>query len=112
MRGCWVRVIGQESPQRAEASAFISESSEAYEPVPLLVNTAGTELNQVWANIIENAIDAMQGECELRVRTFCEDHYVAVDWLSMRSHTQAAPVKTAVLPRVGWSVGRRSGRAD
>ncbi len=51
----------------------------AYEPVPLLVNTAGTELNQVWTNIIENAIDAMQGEGELRVRTFREDHYVVVE---------------------------------
>ena len=51
----------------------------AYEPVPLLVNTAGTELNQVWTNIIENAIDAMQGEGELRVRIFREDHYVVVE---------------------------------
>jgi signal transduction histidine kinase len=51
----------------------------AFEPVPLLVNTAGTELNQVWTNIIENAIDAMQGEGELRVRTFREDHYVVVE---------------------------------
>ena len=50
-----------------------------YEPVPLLVNTVGTELNQVWTNIIENAIDAMQGEGELRVRTFREDHYVVVE---------------------------------
>lgn len=51
----------------------------AYEPVPLLVNTAGTELNQAWTNIIENAVDAMQGEGELRVRTFREDGYVVVE---------------------------------
>ena len=51
----------------------------AYEPVPLLVNTVGTELNQVWTNIIENAIDAMPGGGELRVRTFREDHYVVVE---------------------------------
>ncbi len=51
----------------------------SYEPVPLLVNTAGNELNQVWTNIIENAIDAMQGWGELRVRTFHEDHYVVVE---------------------------------
>jgi signal transduction histidine kinase len=37
----------------------------AYEPVPLLVNTVGTELNQVWTNIIENAIDAMPGGGQL-----------------------------------------------
>lgn len=51
----------------------------AYEPVPLLVNTVGTELNQVWTNIIENAIDAMPGGGELRVRTFREDDYVVVE---------------------------------
>ena len=50
-----------------------------YDPAPLLVNTVGTELNQVWTNIIENAIDAMHGGGELRVRTFHEDHYVVVE---------------------------------
>jgi signal transduction histidine kinase len=51
----------------------------SYAPVPLLVNTAGTELNQVWTNIIENAIDAMPGGGELRVRTFHQDNYVVVE---------------------------------
>ncbi len=51
----------------------------AYEPVPLLVNTVGTELNQVWTNIIENALDAMPGGGELRLRTFREDNYVVVE---------------------------------
>jgi len=55
------------------------EVQRAYEPVPLLVNAPGTELNQVWTNIIENAVEAMQGKGELRVRTFCEDHYVVVE---------------------------------
>jgi signal transduction histidine kinase len=50
-----------------------------YQPVPLLVNTVGTELNQVWTNIIENAIDAMLGQGELQVRTFREDHFVVVE---------------------------------
>jgi signal transduction histidine kinase len=50
-----------------------------YEPVPLVVNTVGTELNQVWTNIIENSIDALQGEGELCVRTFREDHFVVVE---------------------------------
>ena len=36
-----------------------------YQPIPLLVKAVGTELNQVWANIIENAIDAMPGQGEL-----------------------------------------------
>jgi len=51
----------------------------AYAPAPLLVNTVGTELNQVWTNIIENAIDAMPDGGELRVRTFREDNNVVVE---------------------------------
>ena len=51
----------------------------AYDPVPLFVKTVGTELNQVWTNIIENAIDAMPGEGELQVRTFREDNFVVVE---------------------------------
>jgi signal transduction histidine kinase len=51
----------------------------AYDPVPLLVNTVGTELNQVWTSIIENAIDAMLGHGVLRVRTFRDDTFVVVE---------------------------------
>ena len=51
----------------------------AYEQVPLLVNVAGTQLNQVWTNIIENAIDAMPGGGVLRVRTFRENDCVVVE---------------------------------
>jgi signal transduction histidine kinase len=51
----------------------------AYQPIPLLVNAVGTELNQIWTNIIENAIDAMLGQGELQVRTFREDHFVVVE---------------------------------
>src|SRR5713226_6551542 len=41
-----------------------------YPPVPLLINSFGSELNQVWTNIIDNAIDAMGGKGELRVRAY------------------------------------------
>jgi len=41
-----------------------------YQRVPLLVNSFGSELNQVWTNIIDNAIDAMGGKGELRIRTY------------------------------------------
>src|ERR1700683_1796587 len=40
-----------------------------YGQVPLLVNSFGSELNQVWTNLIDNAIDAMGGKGELRIRT-------------------------------------------
>src|SRR2546423_8410052 len=50
-----------------------------YQRVPLLVNSFGSELNQVWTNIIDNAIDAMKGKGELRVRTYREDGFVVVE---------------------------------
>ena len=50
-----------------------------YEKVPLLVNSFGSELNQVWTNIIDNAIDAMGGKGELRVRTYRDDNCVVVE---------------------------------
>ncbi|HZR30001.1 MAG TPA: ATP-binding protein, partial [Terriglobales bacterium] len=50
-----------------------------YQKIPLLVNSFGSQLNQVWTNIIDNAIDAMNGKGELRVRTFKEDDCVVVE---------------------------------
>src|SRR5271163_2386248 len=50
-----------------------------YGRVPLLVNSFGSELNQVWTNIIDNAIDAMGGKGQLRVRTYREDGCVVVE---------------------------------
>jgi len=43
------------------------------------VNSFGSELNQVWTNIIDNAIDAMNGTGELRVRTYKQDDCVVVE---------------------------------
>ncbi|MFZ3369552.1 MAG: ATP-binding protein [Candidatus Sulfotelmatobacter sp.] len=50
-----------------------------YQQLPLLVNSFGSELNQVWTNIIDNAIDAMHGKGELRVRTYQQDGCVVVE---------------------------------
>jgi signal transduction histidine kinase len=50
-----------------------------YQKIPLLVNSFGSELNQVWTNIIDNAIDAMNGKGELRVRTYRDDGCVVVE---------------------------------
>jgi len=50
-----------------------------YQRVPLLVNSFGSELNQVWTNIIDNAIDAMRGKGELLVRTYRQDDCVVVE---------------------------------
>jgi signal transduction histidine kinase len=50
-----------------------------YGAAPLLVNSFGSELNQVWTNIIDNAIDAMGGTGELKIRTYREDDSAVVE---------------------------------
>ncbi|MGO8983279.1 MAG: sensor histidine kinase [Terriglobales bacterium] len=50
-----------------------------YQKIPLLVNSFGSELNQVWTNLIDNAIDAMGGGGELRLRIYRDDGCVAVE---------------------------------
>jgi signal transduction histidine kinase len=50
-----------------------------YQKTPLFVNSFGSELNQVWTNIIDNAIDAMGGKGELRLRAYREDDCVVVE---------------------------------
>ena len=50
-----------------------------YQGVPLLVNSFGSELNQVWTNIIDNAIDAMRGKGELRIRTYLDGSCAVVE---------------------------------
>ena len=50
-----------------------------YAPGTARVNAVGTELNQVWTNIIGNAIDAMPDGGELRVRTFNENNSAVVE---------------------------------
>lgn len=50
-----------------------------YQQEPLLVNSFGSELNQIWTNIIDNAIDAMKGKGELRVHTFRQDGCAVIE---------------------------------
>jgi signal transduction histidine kinase len=39
----------------------------------------GPQLNQVWTNLIDNAIDATDGKGHLRIRTSREDNYILVE---------------------------------
>lgn len=55
------------------------EVERDYQPIPLLVDSFGSELNQVWTNVIDNAIDAMGGQGKLRVRTYRDDRCVVVE---------------------------------
>jgi signal transduction histidine kinase len=50
-----------------------------YQKIPLFVDSFGSELNQVWTNLIDNAIAAMGGKGELRIRTYREDKFVVVE---------------------------------
>ena len=43
------------------------------------IQAYASELNQVWTNIIDNAIDAMGGEGTLTIRTRREDEWVVVE---------------------------------
>jgi signal transduction histidine kinase len=50
-----------------------------YAPDLPFIEAYGSELNQVWTNIIDNAIDAMQGKGELILRTRAEENNVVVE---------------------------------
>lgn len=56
----------------------VTVTREYVEDLPVIQAYAG-ELNQVWTNIIDNAIDAMDGVGTLVVRTRCEDPWVVVE---------------------------------
>lgn len=43
------------------------------------IEAYASELNQVWTNIIDNAIDAMNGKGEISLRTFAEDDKVVIE---------------------------------
>ena len=43
------------------------------------IQAYGSELNQVWTNIIDNAIDAMNGQGEIRITTHRNGEWVIVD---------------------------------
>jgi signal transduction histidine kinase len=50
-----------------------------YAPDMPRIEAYATELNQVWTNIIDNALDAMEGEGELTIRTYPQDGQVVVE---------------------------------
>src|SRR5512138_2999359 len=43
------------------------------------IEAYASELNQVWTNIIDNAIDAMNGKGEICLRTYTEEKHVVVE---------------------------------
>jgi signal transduction histidine kinase len=50
-----------------------------YSPDLPRIEAYASELNQVWTNIIDNAVDAMNGKGEIKIKTYEEDHCVIVE---------------------------------
>jgi len=55
------------------------EVKREYQPAPMLVNSYGSELSQVWTNLIDNSIDSMQGKGLLTIRVFRDDDSVVTE---------------------------------
>jgi signal transduction histidine kinase len=56
----------------------VAAEREHAEGVPHICAVGG-ELNQVWTNIVDNAVDGMNGQGKLRVKTSHDDGYVLVE---------------------------------
>lgn len=50
-----------------------------FEPTLPRIEAYGRELNQVWTNLIDNAVEAMEGQGELTVRTYLDESWVVVE---------------------------------
>jgi signal transduction histidine kinase len=50
-----------------------------YSPNLPRIEAFASELNQVWTNIIDNAIDAMNGKGEIKIKTYQEDNQVIIE---------------------------------
>jgi signal transduction histidine kinase len=50
-----------------------------YSPTLPRIEAYASELNQVWTNIIDNAVDAMHGKGEIMLKTYAEDNHVIIE---------------------------------
>lgn len=55
------------------------EIERRYDPALPPIQAYGSELNQVWTNLLDNAVDAMNGQGRLTLRTTWQDPWVIVD---------------------------------
>ncbi len=63
---------------RSKLKAGVNVHREYDQKLPE-IEAYGSELNQVWTNLIDNAIDAMDGQGEINIRTYLEDQWVVVE---------------------------------
>ena len=66
-----------------------------YDKTIPLICAYGGELNQIWTNLIDNAIEAMRGEGELRLRTARE-----IDRVLVEIHDNGPGIPRDVLPHI------------
>ena len=59
------------------------------------IDAYGSKLNQVWTNLIDNAIDAMEGKGELTIRTSLENNCVLVEIID-----NGSGIPTEIQPRI------------
>jgi signal transduction histidine kinase len=59
------------------------------------IEAYGSELNQVWTNIIDNAVDAMQGRGEITLRTRHD-----AEWVIVEIEDNGPGIPEAVQPRI------------
>jgi signal transduction histidine kinase len=50
-----------------------------YSPNLPRIEAYASELNQVWTNIIDNAVDAMNRKGEIKIKTYAEDQHVIIE---------------------------------
>ena len=43
------------------------------------IEAYASELNQVWTNIIDNAVDALNGKGEVKIKTYKEDQHIVIE---------------------------------
>lgn len=70
------------------------EVVRAYSNLPR-VYAYGRELNQVWTNLIDNAVDAMNGKGHLQIRTSQENNHILVEIID-----DGAGIPAEIYPRV------------
>jgi len=63
---------------RSKLSTGIKVSLEYAEDMPR-IEAYGSELNQVWTNILDNAISAMEGTGKIVIRTYKQDAWIVIE---------------------------------
>ena len=63
---------------RGQLSKDIIVEKKYSESLPQ-IQAYGSELNQVWTNIIDNAIEAMNGSGKIIISTYKEDHWIVIE---------------------------------